>query len=139
MLQDHECNFATNEKEAFGCLWAAEHWEKYLLGQHFTIQIDHRIAEDIAHATHFIQEVSQVWQMVGAASRFNYDIQHICGEHNYMADALSRLVCPLQNCAITGDEATKLEATIVLLQQWPILLESIQQHTDMDDMLHIVK
>ena len=29
-LQDRERNFATNKKEALGCLWAAEHWKKYL-------------------------------------------------------------------------------------------------------------
>ena len=37
-LLDRERNFATNEKEALGCVWAIEHWEKFLLGRQFTLR-----------------------------------------------------------------------------------------------------
>ena len=63
------------------------------------------------------------------------NIEHIPGVHNHMADALSRLPRPSHECAVAEDEAVELNATIATLQHGPISLESIQQHTDADNVL----
>ena len=125
-LQDRERNFATNEKEALGCLWAVEHWEKYLLGRHFTIRTDHGSLRTLLTQHTSSRKSAKFGRWLERLSRFDYNIQHIRGEHNYMADALSRLPRPSHKSAITEDEAAELQATIAALQHGPISLESIQ-------------
>ena len=134
-LQDRERNFATNEKEALGCLWAVEHWEKYLLGRHFTLRTDRGLLQTLLtqHTSSRKSAKFDLW--LEQLSRFNYNIKHIPGVHNHMADALSRLPRPSHECAVAEDEAVELNATIATLQHGPISLESIQQHTDADNVL----
>ena len=134
-LQDHERNFATNEKEALGCLWAVEHWEKYLIGRYFTLSTDHRSLRTLLTQHTSSRKSAKFDRWLERLSRFDYNVDHIPEVHNHMADTLSRLPRPSYECAVAEDEAVELNATIATLQHGPISLESIQQHTDADNVL----
>ena len=138
-LQDRERNFATNEKEALGCIWAIEHWEKFLLGRHFTLRTDHGSLRTLLTQHTSTRKSAKFDRWSQRLSRFDFDVQHIRGTTNVMADALSRL--PQQTCepAIDDDDPVELQATITTLQHGPISLESIRQHTDEDTVLSQVK
>ena len=63
------------------------------------------------------------------------ELQVMSGTQNTTTDALSRLPRPSHECAVAEDEAVELNATIATLQHGPISLESIEQHTDADNVL----
>ncbi len=46
-LTDTERRYSATEKEALACLWAVEHFEKFLLGHHFTLRTDHSSLQQI--------------------------------------------------------------------------------------------
>ena len=114
-LQDREWNFATNEKEALGCIWAIERWEKFLLGRHFTLRTDHRSLWTLLMQHMSMHKSAKFDRWLQWLSRFDFDVQHICGTTNIMADALSRL--PQQTCepAIVHDTPAELQATVATL------------------------
>ena len=142
-LVDREQNFATNEKEALSCIWAIEHWEKFLLGHHFTLRTDHRALRSLLHQHSSTRKSAKFERWLERLSQFDYTVEHVRGTHNYIADALSRLPRPASEQppppAIIDDEPPELQATIASLAHGSISLDAIQRHTDADTLLHQVK
>ena len=115
-LVDRERNFATNEKEALSCIWAIEHWEKFLLGHHFTLRTDHGALRSLLHQHSSTRKLAKFERWVERLSRFDYTVEHVRGTHNYITDALSRLSRPASEQppppAVIDDELPELQATI---------------------------
>ena len=142
-LVDRERNFATNEKEALSCVWAIEHWEKFLLGHHFTLRTDHGALRSLLHQHSSTRKSAKFERWLERLSRFDYTVEHVRGTHNYIADALSRLPRPASEQppppAIIDDKPPELQATIASLAHGSISLDAIQRHTDANTLLHQVK
>ena len=79
--------WSTPEKEAYAIYYSLDKWQHILLGPHFTIKTDHRNLTYIS--THGSAKVMR-WKL--AVQIFNFDISHIAGKDNIVADHLSRLI-----------------------------------------------
>ena len=137
-LTTRERNFATNEREALACLWAAEHWEKFLLARPFVFRTDHGTLRTLLKRHSTTRKSAKFARWLERLSRFDYTIEYIKGSHNIIADALSRLPQPScdQKPAIEEEDGpTALQKTIAALTAGPISVESIQKHTQADPLL----
>ncbi len=90
-LTKPERNYATNEREALGCVWACEHWDKYLLGRPFTLKTDHQALTTILqrHATG--KKAAKFDRYYERLKVFDFTPLYTKGRENTVADALSRL------------------------------------------------
>lgn len=80
-------SYFTYEQEALGALEALLKWEDKLIGRHFKLVTDHK-------ALIFLSEKKKlpgrIERWIEYLSRFDYEIIHVPGEQNKVADALSR-------------------------------------------------
>ncbi len=86
-LSTTQKRWSTYEQEAFGVVYCMKKAGNVLRGQHFTVYTDHRnllYIEDSDNA-----KVTR-WRI--ALAQYDFDVQHIPGSTNGVADALSRLV-----------------------------------------------
>lgn len=86
-LSDHEIRYSTIEKEALAVVWSVKRFRIYLYGRKFQIQTDHKPLVWL----HNIKEPNmklQRWKIM--LNEYDFDITHIKGRHNTVADALSR-------------------------------------------------
>ena len=136
-LCDRERNFATNEREALACLWAIERWEKFLLGRPFTLRTDHGALLTLLQRHSPTRKSAKFARWLERLSPFDYNVEHIKGSDNCIADALSRLPQESddQSEAINDYAHSPLRATIASLTSGPISVESIRQHTESDPLL----
>ena len=72
-LSRTEAKYATNKKEALACLWACEHWEKFLLGRHFTLLTDHSCLLSLLRRQSSTRKSSKFDRRLDRLSRFDYD------------------------------------------------------------------
>lgn len=80
-------SYFTYEQEALGALEALLKWEDKLIGRHFKLVTDHK-------ALTFLSEKKKlpgrIERWVEYLARFDFEIIHVPGESNKVADALSR-------------------------------------------------
>lgn len=90
-LTKSERNWSTYDREMFAIIVAVTDSFKYmLLGRHFWILTDHRpLAQMNAASLDVIDGKMLRWRI--KLERFSFKIMYIPGEHNAVADALSRL------------------------------------------------
>ena len=117
------------------CLWAVECWEKFLLGRHFTLRTDHGALLTLLKQHTTTRKSAKFTRWLERLSRFDYDVEHIRGSNNCMADALSHLPLLSSNAAIEDDESPELMATIAALSSSPISIEAIRNHSKQDKLL----
>lgn len=139
-LSDRERNYATNEREGLACLWAVEHWEKFLLGRHFTLRTDHGALSSLLQHHTATRKSAKFVRWLERLQRFDYSIEYIKGSRNCVADALSRLPQPnsTRTDAIQGDEQCLLTTTIASISSGPISIDSLRRHTADDSLLQEV-
>ncbi|CAM5128439.1 unnamed protein product [Eretmochelys imbricata] len=85
-LSERESNWSVTEKECYAIVYALEKL-RYVWGQCFHLQTDHAALKWL----HTIKETNKKllrWSL--ALQDFDFDIQHISGASNKVADALSR-------------------------------------------------
>jgi transposase InsO family protein len=78
-------NWTVMEKEAFALYFAVNKLRHYLLGRHFVIRTD---CKNLLFGTSNVPKI-QRWTL--RLQEFDYEIHHIKGSENVVADALSRL------------------------------------------------
>ncbi len=86
-LAKERLRWSVPEKEAFAIYYAFQKLEYLIRDVHFTLRTDHK------NLTYVNQEGSakvKRWKL--ALQEFDFDIEHIAGEKNVVADAFSRLV-----------------------------------------------
>ena len=79
--------WSTPEKEGYAIYFALMKWEYLLMGPHFTIRTDHRNLTFVS--TSGSAKVLR-WKL--AIQEYDFDIYHIPGKDNMVADQLSRLL-----------------------------------------------
>ncbi|CAM4641973.1 unnamed protein product [Lepidochelys kempii] len=86
-LSERESNWSVTEKECYAIVYALEKLRPYVWGRRFHLQTDHAALKWL----HTIKETNKKllrWSL--ALQDFDFDIQHISGASNKVADALSR-------------------------------------------------
>ena len=101
-LTGAQLNWDTREKEFYALFQACMHWRHYLHSeQPFTLLSDHDSLKYHKTMPHLSGRLAR-W--IEKMAEFNYDIQHIAGVKNIVADALSR------RADLKGDAAPTLAA-----------------------------
>ena len=86
-LNTTEVKWSTPEKECYAIFFALVKLEYLLRDIHFTLRTDHR---NLTFLNESFQKNVKRWKL--AIMHFNFNIEHIPGVNNVVADALSRLV-----------------------------------------------
>ena len=86
-LTTTEVKWSTPEKECYAIFYALVKLEYLLRDIHFTLRTDHR---NLTFLNESFQQKVKRWKL--AIMHFNFDIEHIPGKQNVVADALSRLM-----------------------------------------------
>ncbi|GKT30335.1 hypothetical protein ADUPG1_001480, partial [Aduncisulcus paluster] len=105
VLSDRESRWTINEKEAFAVKHAVEKCEHYLRGATFSLETDHANLLWMSKAKS--KKVQRWWTYL---ADFRFDIKHIKGTENSVADALSRVVSSSVKrlCIDTTDITSKI-------------------------------
>ena len=88
-LQPYERRMATNEKEAYACVWAVEKLEHFLDGKFFTLHTDHQALTTMLTEPKDQRKSSKFARWLEHLSFFDYKVEYKPGQLNMMADALS--------------------------------------------------
>jgi hypothetical protein len=86
-LNPTEIKWSTTEKECYAIFYSLVKLEYLLRDIKFTLRTDHR---NLTFLNDSFQPKVKRWKL--AIQHFNFDIEHIPGEKNVCADALSRLI-----------------------------------------------
>ncbi|XP_078246874.1 uncharacterized protein LOC144588278 [Pogona vitticeps] len=94
-LLEREKHYAIPEKEALSVFWALNLLRPYLWGRKFTLQTDHRALVWLQSMKSHNQKLLR-WSL--ALQDFDFNIQHIPGKLNIVADSLSRMYEEENSC-----------------------------------------
>uniref|UniRef100_A0A388KQL4 Reverse transcriptase n=1 Tax=Chara braunii TaxID=69332 RepID=A0A388KQL4_CHABU len=84
-----EINYTVDECEVLAVVYAARHWRHYLHGAPFTVRTDNSVVQAFLTKPTVTPRQARWWRDL---SEFSFTTEHIKGETNRVADALSR--CP---------------------------------------------
>jgi hypothetical protein len=127
-LKEHEKNYATHDLELAAIIHALRKWRHYLMGKRFELRTDHNGLKYL-----FDQPTlnSRQIRWLEFMCKYDFDIKHIKGKENKVANALSRKVHKLHATTIsmyrTEIKDRILEAANVDLQ-YRGLVAKLQQH-----------
>ena len=88
-LNDTQIRWSTYEKEAYAIYYAITELSYLIRDSFFTLRTDHA---NLVHIRDSGSDKVIRWKL--AIQEYNFHIEHIKGEKNFIADALSRLVIP---------------------------------------------
>eukprot|EP00253_Pinus_taeda_P007271 PITA_07271 len=105
-LKDHEQKYSAYDLELAAVIHALKMWRHYLMGRKFLLHTDHH-----SLTNYFSQPTLNARQArwVDFLSGFDFDIKHLQGKENKVADALSRKVQNLYEISISGWKSPFLE------------------------------
>ena len=86
-LLDRETRYSTIEKECLAIVWTLKKLDRYLWGQTFTLQTDHKPLTFLRSAM-FKNNRILGWSL--AMQGYSFDVKEIAGRDNVLADILSR-------------------------------------------------
>lgn len=103
-LSKSESNYSTLEKESLAIIFCVTKLRQYLIGNHFTLQTDHKPLVSIfgEHKSLPIMAAARMQRWAFILSGFDYTIEYVKGTEN-SADNLSRMP---QNCVMDTVENT---------------------------------
>ncbi|XP_062830648.1 uncharacterized protein LOC134297351 [Anolis carolinensis] len=84
----HECSMSTIEKECYSIIWSIRKLKPYLWGRKFTLQTDHAPLKWLDNVKGTNNKLLR-WSL--SLQDFTYEIKHVTGKRNVVADALSRV------------------------------------------------
>ena len=80
-------NYPVGEREALTIVWAVQKMHRFLYGQHFILETDHRPLQYL-NSAHSKSARLMRWSL--AQQPYHFTIRYIRGEDNFCADYLSR-------------------------------------------------
>lgn len=86
-LAGAQLNWSVPEKEAFGIFYALQRLEHLLRDVHFVLKTDHK---NLTYINFGNSAKIMRWKLM--IQEYDFDIEHVAGEDNVVADALSRLM-----------------------------------------------
>ena len=86
-LTETERRYSVTEREALAIYWSVQRLARYLLGQHFIIQSDHRPLQTIIQGR---PQNARLYRWAMSLSQYDFSIEYIEGSKNILADFLSR-------------------------------------------------
>ena len=86
-LLDRETRYSTIEKECLAIVWTLKKLDRYLWGQKFTLQTDHKPLTFLTSAV-FKNNRILGWSL--AMQGYSFNVKEIAGKDNILADILSR-------------------------------------------------
>jgi hypothetical protein len=98
-LSETQRRWHTPQKEAYAIFYAFKQLDYLLRGVHFTLRTDHK---NLIYINDTMTEMVIRWKI--AVQEYDFDVEHIPGPQNIVADGLSRLIP-------TGDETSSSPAT----------------------------
>jgi len=92
-LTKTESNYSNIEREALAAVWACKRLEHFLLGKKFTLETDNKPLTHILNAESEVKtDISpRLLRLSLKMMRYDYNIQHVAGKANVIADTLSRI------------------------------------------------
>ncbi|XP_050315786.1 retrovirus-related Pol polyprotein from transposon 17.6 isoform X1 [Anthonomus grandis grandis] len=87
-LTDTEIKYSTTEKELLSMVWSTDYFRPYIFGVKFQLITDHRPLVWLLNLKDPNSKLSR-WRL--KLSEYNFNIKHISGKSNKIADALSRI------------------------------------------------
>jgi hypothetical protein len=97
-LKEHEKNYATHNLELAAIVHALRKWRQYLMGKRFELRIDHNGLK------YFFDQPTlnaRKIRLLEFLCEYDFDIKHIKGKENKVADALSRKLHKLHATSIS--------------------------------------
>ena len=96
-LSSAERNYSVIESECLGVVWAIKKCRTYLLGATFTVFCDHKPLEPIINGLNGKSladiENPRLQRLLQKVAGYTFEVRHIEGVRNKIADALSRAPC----------------------------------------------
>ena len=96
-LAKPEVNYCTRDQELLAVLYCIERCRMYLYGRHFIVRTDHL---NLCWLYDNDQE-GRVARWAIKLNAYDFDIEHIKGKHNVVADGISRIAYPTVASALT--------------------------------------
>lgn len=114
------------ELECLAIVFGMEKFRQYLEHSHFLLMTDNMaLTWLLSHP----RQLGKIGRWIARISSFSFDVQHIRGTQNIIADSLSRLLY---------DDEFSSEKCNVLLSDFPLSFTSISQHQLNDPELNII-
>ena len=104
-LSKHQLNWSTIEKEAYAIIASIKYWDYLLSGRNFLLQTDHKNLIYISETS-----APKVIRWKLALQEYSFQIEHIEGSKNILADFLSRV--PTETSIFELIEETKEEPLV---------------------------
>jgi hypothetical protein len=92
-LTSAETRYSTIDREALALSWGCSHFQHYLLGRKFFLYTDHKPLLGLLTAKSLSP---RQYRLIEPLSGLDFSIEHVQGQKNVVADALSRPVSALQ-------------------------------------------
>ncbi|MCP4338301.1 MAG: hypothetical protein GY799_05300, partial [Desulfobulbaceae bacterium] len=92
IMTEAERKYSTPEQEALAAVWAMEKFNKFLFGRHFTLHSDQSSLQQLmkSYRSNAVKS-RRIQRWVHRLQHYDYDVQHIKGQDNVVADFLSRV------------------------------------------------
>jgi len=92
-LSPAEAKYSNIERESLAAAWACNRLKYFLLGKKFTLVTDHKPLLSIFNPNFAIKEniSPRILRFALQLMQFDFEIKHIAGDRNVIADSLSRL------------------------------------------------
>lgn len=87
-LNSHECNYSITEKELLAIVWSTKYFRPYLYGTKFSIKTDH---QPLIWLNSLKEPSAKLQRWKIKLNEYDFDIKHIKGKENKVADFLSRI------------------------------------------------
>lgn len=125
VLSKSERAYSTFDREALAIRDTLLHFRHYLLGVKFLLQTDHR---PLLHLRNMKDPFGRRGRLLSDIAEFSFDIEHIEGKENVLADALSRLgfdksiedrSSDSSVAAVTANNSSDPAVPTTVLANWP--------------------
>jgi hypothetical protein len=129
-LKKHEINYTTHELKLTSIVNALRMWRHYLMGRKFELRKDHSGMKYLFEKP-TLNDRQTIW--LEFLSEYKFDIKHIKGKENKLADAINRRVHKMHATTISMyriDLKYKI-IEVVTIDQHYVQVKEILHHNDM--------